>query len=128
LDIGLGGLWMDPTLEELSPESADLQGNRPAGASRKQFVANFEYRPAALNGFSLHGNVRYSGDQYYEDANRVLIPGRTVADLGFQYRTTIAGRSATLPGNVNNLFNRKYWNLDMLGEARNGSLDLRIDW
>ncbi|GGD56025.1 ligand-gated channel protein [Pseudoxanthomonas indica] len=128
LDVGLGGLWMDPSLEELSPENAALQGNRPAGSSRRQYVANFEYRPAALRGFSLHGNVRYSGDQYYEDANRVLIPGRTVADLGFQYRTTIGGRTATLTGNVNNLFNRKYWNLDMLGEARNGSLDLRIDW
>lgn len=128
LDIGLGGLWLDPSLEELAPENADLVGNRPAGASRRQYVANFEYRPAALNGFSLHGNVRYSGDQYYEDANRVLIPGRTVADLGFQYRLMIGGRSATLIGNVNNLFNRKYWNLDMLGEARNGSLDLRIDW
>ena len=84
--------------------------------------------PAALAGFSLHGNLRYSGDQYYEDANRILIPGRTVADVGFQYRTTLGGRSLTLTGNVNNLFNRKYWNLDTLGEARNGSLDLRVDW
>ncbi len=128
LDLGVGGLWLDASLEELSPENAFLQGNRPAGSSRRQYVANFEYRPAAFDGFSLHGNVRYSGDQYYEDANRILIPGRTVANAGFQYRTTVGGRSATLTGNVNNLFNRKYWNLDMLGEARNGSLDLRIDW
>ncbi len=128
LDVGVGGLWLDASLERLSPENAALQGNRPAGSSRHQYVANFEYRPAMLAGFSLHGNVRYSGDQYYEDANRVLIPGRTVADAGFQYRTVIGGRSAALIGNVNNLFNRKYWNLDMLGEARNVSLDLRIDW
>lgn len=128
LDIGVGGLWMDASLEELSPENAALIGNRPAGSSRRQYVANIEYRPAALHGLSLHGNVRYSGDQYYEDANRVLIPGRTVADAGVQYRTTIGGRSATLTGNLNNVFNRKYWNLDMLGEARNASLDLRIDW
>lgn len=128
LDIGVGGLWMDASLEELSPENAGLIGNRPAGSSRRQYIANIEYRPAALHGLSLHGNVRYSGDQYYEDANRVLIPGRTVADAGVQYRTTIGGRSATLTGNLNNVFNRKYWNLDMLGEARNASLDLRIDW
>ena len=128
LDIGVGGLWMDASLEELAPESADLIGNRPAGSSRRQYVANIEYRPALLQGLSLHGNVRYSGDQYYEDANRVLIPARTVADAGFQYRMTIGGRSATLTGNLNNVFNRKYWNLDMLGEARNASLDLRIDW
>lgn len=128
LDIGVGGLWMDASLEDLSPENAALVGNRPAGSSRRQYVANIKYRPAALQGLSLHGNVRYSGDQYYEDANRVLIPGRTVANAGVEYRTTIGGRSATLTANVNNLFNRRYWNLDMLGEARNASLDLRIDW
>lgn len=128
LDIGLGGLWMDPSLEKLSPDNADLQGNRPAGASRRQYVLNGEYRPAALAGFSLHGNLRYSGDQYYEDANRILIPGRTVADVGFRYRTTLRGRNLTLTGNINNLLNRKYWNLNTLGEARNGSLELRIDW
>ncbi len=128
LDIGLGGLWMDASLEALAPESAELIGNRPAGSSRRQYVANVEYRPVAVQGLSLHGNVRYSGDQYYEDANRVLIPGRTVANAGIQYRTTIGGRRATLSGNINNLFNRKYWNLDTLGEARNASLDLRIDW
>ena len=44
------------------------------------------------------------------------------------YRTTLAGRDATLTGNLNNVFNRRYWNLNMLGEARNASLDLRIDW
>ncbi len=128
LDIGVGGLWLDPSLEKLSPDNAALQGNRPSGSSRRQYVLNGEYRPAALAGFSLHGNLRYAGDQYYEDANRILIPGRTVADVGFQYRTTLGGRSLTLTGNVNNLFNRKYWNLDTLGEARNGSLDLRVDW
>lgn len=128
LDVGLGALWLDASLEDLSPENVGLRGNRPAGSAPRHYVGNFEYRPALLSGFSLHGTVRYSGEQYYEDANRILIPGRTITDLGFQYRTTLAGRDATLTGNLNNVFNRKYWNLDMLGEARNASLDLRIDW
>ena len=128
LDVGMGGLWLDASLEGLSPENASLRGNRPAGTSPRQFVGNFEYRPGLLRGLSLHGTVRYSGEQYYEDANRILIPGRTITDIGFQYRTALAGRSATLTGNLNNVFNRKYWNLDTLGEARNASLDLRIDW
>ena len=128
LDLGLGFLWLDASLEDLSPENAALRGNRPAGSSRRQIVANFEYRPSSVSGLSLHGNVRHSGDQYYEDANRVLIPGRTLASVGLQYRTQIGGRMATVTANVNNLFNRRYWNLDTLGEARNGSLALRIDW
>lgn len=128
LDVGLGVLWLDPSLEELSPENSELSGNRPAGAARRQFVANLEYRPPFMGGLSLHGNIRYSGDQYYEDANRVLVPGRTVTNVGMQYRTLLGGRTATVTANINNLFNRKYWNLDTLGEARNGSIDLRIDW
>src|SRR5690606_21054646 len=110
-----GALWLDASLEELSPENAGLQGNRPSGSSRRQYVANFEYRPPAVSGLSFHGNVRHSGDQYYEDANRVLIPGRTIASAGLQYLTQIGGHTATVTANVNNLFNRKYWNLDTLG-------------
>lgn len=128
LDLGLGGLWLDASLEDLSPDNAALQGNRPAGSSRRQLLANFEYRPVAIAGLSLHGNIRYSGDAYYEDQNRVLIPGHTVAGLGFQYAMTVAGRPAVLTGNINNLFNQKYWNLDTMGEQINGSLDLRINW
>lgn len=128
LDLGLGGLWLDASLEDLSPGNAALQGNRPAGSSRRQLLANAEYRPAAVNGLSLHGNVRYSGDAYYEDQNRILIPGHTVANAGFQYAMTLAGRAAVVTGNINNLFNRKYWNLNTMGEEINGSLDLRIEW
>jgi iron complex outermembrane receptor protein len=128
LDVGLGGLWLDASLKDLSPGNSALEGNRPAGASRRQTLANFEYRPSAVSGLSLHGNVRYSGNAYYEDQNRVLIPGHTVVGMGFQYRMTLAGHAATVTGNINNLFNQKYWNMDTLGEAINGALDLRINW
>ena len=128
LDVGLGGIWLDASLEDLSPDNAALKGNRPAGSSRRQLLANFEYRPAAVNGLSLHGNVRYSGDAYYEDQNRIFIPGHTVAGLGFQYELTLAGRAAVVTGNINNLFNRKYWGLNTMGEEINGSLSLRINW
>lgn len=128
LRLGLGAVWLDASLENLSPENQSLQGNRPAGSSRWQAVANFEYRVPVVAGLSVHGNARYSGDAYYEDQNRVLIPGRTIASLGFQYRTMLGGREVALTGNVNNLFNRKYWNLDTLGEGINGSLDLSVNW
>jgi iron complex outermembrane receptor protein len=33
-----------------------------------------------------------------------------------------------ITGNINNLFNEKYWELNTLGESINGSLSMRIDW
>ena len=128
LDIGLGALWLDPTLEDLSESEQDLEGNRAPFASRMEAVANFNWRVASVDGLSLHGNVRRSGDVYYDAANRILFPGYTVAGLGFQYRTTLGRQGLTLTGNINNLFDRKYWTESMLGEARNAALDLRIDW
>lgn len=128
LEVGVGGLWMDPRLEDLSPDNAALRGNRPAGAARRQLLANATWRVPGVRGLSLHGNVRYSGDAYYEDQNRVLIPGHTVAAAGFQYATTLGGYDALLTGNINNLFDRTYWNQHTLGEARNAALSLRIDW
>ncbi|MFT3897985.1 MAG: TonB-dependent siderophore receptor [Thermomonas sp.] len=128
LRLGLGAVWLDAGLEDLSPENEALRGNRPAGSSRWQAVANVDYQLRAIAGLSLHGNVRYSGDAYYNDINTVLIPGHTIASAGFQYRTMLGRHPATLTGNVNNLFNRKYWNLDTLGEGINGSLDLRVDF
>lgn len=128
LDIGLGALWLDPTLHDLSDAEQDLEGNRAPYASRKQAVANFTWRVAAVHGLSLHGNMRYSGDAYYDSANRILIPGYTLASAGFQYRASLGGRAVTLTGNINNLFDKRYWSMDMLGEARNVALDARIDW
>jgi iron complex outermembrane receptor protein len=128
LDVGLGAVWLDPTLEDLSDGERDLEGNRAPSASRVEAVANFDWRVAPVDGLSLHGNIRHSGDAYYDAMNRILIPGYTVASAGFQYRTTLGGKMTTLTGNINNLLNRKYWSMDMLGEARNAALDMRIDW
>ncbi|MET1162924.1 MAG: TonB-dependent siderophore receptor [Pseudoxanthomonas sp.] len=128
LDIGVGALWLDPTLQDLSNWEQELEGNRAPYASRVQAVANFNWRVAPVAGLSLHGNLRHSGDAYYDAMNRILIPSYTVASAGFQYSATLGGNNLTLTGNINNLFNRKYWSMDMLGEARNAALDLRIDW
>lgn len=128
LDIGLGALWLDPTLQHLSNWEQDLEGNRAPFASRMDAVANFEWRLARVEGLSLHGNVRRSGDIYYDASNRILFPGYTVAGLGVQYRTTLGKRVLTFTGNINNLFDKKYWTESMLGEARNAALDVRIDW
>ena len=128
LRVGFGATWLDASIDDVSPENEHLLGNRPAGAAKWQVVGNADYRVPSVPGLSVHGSVRYFGDAYYDDANAVLIPHRTLANLGFQYRTNLSGRSVSFTGNVNNLFNEKYWELNTLGEGINASLGMKVDW
>lgn len=128
LALGAGVTYLDAKLGKLSDENADLEGNVPAGAARWHTVASIDYRVPQLAGLSVYGNVRYYDDAYYEDANRVLIPNRTLANIGFQYQTEFSGHRTLFTGSINNLFNRKYWDLNTLGEGINGALGMQVFW
>jgi iron complex outermembrane receptor protein len=128
LRIGLGAIYLDPRITEVSPENVDLEGNVPLEAYQWQLLANAEYHLAAVPGLSFHGNVRYFGKAPVDDANTLFVPAHTSASLGFQYETDIGGRRVAFTGNVNNLLGEKYWGLENFGEARNGSLGVKVYW
>jgi iron complex outermembrane receptor protein len=128
LTVGFGATFLDPQVDKVSEENASLEGNRPAGASKRQLVANADYQLPQIAGLSVFGTVRYLGDFYYEDANLVLLPDRTIVSTGFQYQTQLAGRRAVITGSINNLFNEKYWDRNTLGEGINGALGLQVYW
>ena len=128
LRLGLGATWLDATIENVSPENADLEGNKPAGAAEWNILANANYDVKSVSGLSVHGTVRYFDDAFYEDINRIVIPHRTLANVGFQYSTDLFSQQVVITGNINNIFNEKYWELNTLGEGINGSLSMRINW
>lgn len=128
LTMGLGAIHLDARIDKVSEENASLRGNRPAGASEWQVVANTDYRIPQIVGLSVFANVRYFGDAYYEDPNVVLLPDRTLVNTGFQYQGQLGGRRAVITGSINNLFNKKYWDLNTLGEGTNGALSLQVYW
>lgn len=131
LTIGLGATYLNATLEEMSPPppgEPDLTGNRPAETSKWQIVGNFEYDVSAVEGLSLHGNVRYFGDAPTSNDNLLIIPDYTLVGVGFRYATEISGRPVAFTGNINNLLNEKYWGLQNLGESINASLSVTVDW
>lgn len=128
LRLGLGAIYLDASIDEVSIENQDLQGKRPAGAARLQVVANTEYAVPALPRLTVHAAARYFGDAYYGDDNRVLIPSHTLVSAGFGYRTLLAGREVEVAGNVNNLLNKKYWEQDSLGEGINAALGVKVFW
>ncbi len=128
LRLGVGALLLDPRLKDVSDDQRALEGNIPNGAARRQYVFNAEYAVPAVEGLSLHGVVRYSGDMPTTDQNVLFLPARTVVNVGFRYDTEIAGRGVTFTGAVNNLLNEKYWDLTNLGEGVNGSLSVKVRW
>ncbi len=128
LRLGVGTLYLDPTIDKVSAGNEALRGHIPAEASRWQWLANADYQVPWVEGLRLHGNIRYFGRGPVADDNQLYVPSRVVANAGFQYSTSIAGRRADITGNINNLFNRKYWSFSSVGEARNASLSVKFYW
>ena len=129
LNLGLGATFLDATIQRVSADSAAYEGHTPSNAPRWQVVGNTQYKVAGVPGLKLQGGVRYFAASYVSDDNLLSVPGRTVANAGFSYGFNVGGREWTLIGNLNNLFNRKYWanggwSSGNLGEARNLSVTL----
>ncbi|MEK7413335.1 MAG: TonB-dependent receptor, partial [Planctomycetota bacterium] len=117
-----------PSIRNVSVGNEDLRGNVPAGAAKWQLAANAEFHLPAVPGLSLHGNVRHTGKAPTNDINELYVPGYTTANAGFQFDTLVGGRKVTLTGNVNNLFNAKYWTQTNIGKGINATMSIRLAW
>ena len=127
LRLGASAVYLDASVDKVSPENADLLGKTPANVPKWQAVVNAQYRVPGHDRLKLHGNVQYFGATWATPQNRLEIPSHTVFNAGFTYDFNVQGRDLTLIGNVYNLFNRKYWALSdwsrgNVGEGRNVSL------
>jgi iron complex outermembrane recepter protein len=130
LNLGLGAIYLDASIDKVSSDNADLAGNTPANAPKWQVVGNAQYRVPSIAGLKMHGSVRYFGATYVSDNNQLSVPSRTVTNAGLSYDFRLQDQDLTLFANLNNVFNRKYWasggwSGGNPGEARNLSLTLR---
>ncbi|MEH6758409.1 MAG: TonB-dependent receptor [Parasphingorhabdus sp.] len=128
LRLGGGIIYLDPSIENVSVDNEAILGNVPGEAAKWQLVGNADYSIPAVQGLSIHGNVRYFGKAPTDDYNALYIPGRTLANVGFRYDTELSGQRVAFTGNINNVFNKKYWGLSNIGEGINGSLSAKIYW
>lgn len=131
LKLGLSLIRLDASLDEMSDKT--IEGNTPSFVAKLQAVVNADYQIAAIDGLSLHGNVRYNGSSYVTNANQMKVPAYTLVNTGLSYAFKLNNRDATLNGNINNLFNKKYWagggwGAGNMGEAINGSVALKVKW
>jgi iron complex outermembrane recepter protein len=133
LNLGLGAIYLDASIDRVSADNAALEGNTPANAPKWQVVANAQYKVPGVSGLKVHSAARYFGATFVSDDNRLTVPGRTVVNAGFSYDFRAGGQDLTLIGNLNNVFNRKYWASGgwgggNVGEARNLAVTLRAQF
>jgi iron complex outermembrane recepter protein len=133
LNLGLGTIYLDASIDRVAADSAALQGNTPANAPKWQVVANAQYKVPGVAGLRLQGAARYFGASFVSDDNRLTVPGRTVVNAGFSWDFRAGGQDLTLFGNLNNVFNRKYWasggwSAGNVGEARNLAVTLKANF
>ncbi|WP_155808135.1 TonB-dependent receptor [Bordetella petrii] len=84
------------------------EGNEVFGSPN--WLANLGVEWATpVQGLSVNGRVTYTGPQWLDSRNEVRMPSWTRVDVGAKYATRVSGTPVTFYANVDNLFDRDYW-------------------
>lgn len=107
LSLSAGGTVMDLGVEKAT--NPDLKGKKPIGSSPVLAKIALQYAVPGIEGLALSGGAYHSGRKYRDSANLQPIDGYTLFDLGFSYKTRLAGRPTSFNVYVSNLTNKNYW-------------------
>src|SRR5690606_23977367 len=95
-----------------SEQRSDLDGGKKGNAvyGSPNWLANLGLAWATpVQGLTASGRVIYTGPQWLDSANNVRMPSWTRVDVGAKYATRIDNTPVTFYANVDNLFDRDYW-------------------
>ncbi|MFQ6404001.1 TonB-dependent siderophore receptor [Methylophilus sp. 'Pure River'] len=96
--------------ELVKNQDSALNGNTAVGVPDWQVSMGGEWDPVPVPGLTLTSRVIYTSKQYVDQANNLSIPSITRFDIGARYKTVLNATPVTLRANIENLFNRDYWN------------------
>ena len=69
-----------------------------------------EWDTPFAQGLTLEANLQYFGKSYQDTQKRYAFPSYTLVDVGARYKAKLGGNNVlTVSGTVENLFNKKYW-------------------
>ena len=103
-----GGAYTQGKLTKTQGGAFD--GNTAVGVPDWQVSLGGEWDPEAVSGLTLTSRVIYTSKQYVSQANNLSIPSITRFDIGARYKAKLNDTPVTLRANIENLFNRDYWN------------------
>lgn len=102
LSVVAGAVLLRPTVRAIGAALAGV-GPRPVGAISRRIELNADWRPPGLTGLSFDISASHRSAETATVSNATEIPARTLVDLGGRYQFTVAGQSATLRLQVENL-------------------------
>jgi iron complex outermembrane receptor protein len=90
-------------------------GPRPVGAISQALELNVDWRPPIAEGLGVDVAIRHRSPETATVSNQTVIPARTLVDLGARYSFAMAGQSATLRLQVENLTDLQGFELEGAG-------------
>ena len=132
LNVVAGAVLMKPRVSGAAVDLG-LIGPRPVGQAERTFTAYFDYRLPFASAFSVNLGVNHLGERAGSADNELIVPGRTLVDLGGRYRFQLARFPATLRLQVSNLLNHYAWDVTDFGAFRRNrprsvQADLSVDF
>ena len=117
LSMIVGAVLMKP---RVTGEAVDLGliGEKPVAQPERLVRANFDYRPPSLQAISFDVGINHLGERPGSADNLLIVPARTLVDVGARYRVKMAGFPATLRLQITNLFDDYAWNVTGAGGFR----------
>jgi len=108
LSLTASALWLDA--EQQKAANTALIGKRPENTPEWTGSLFMEWKPKALAGFAVNGGVFYVGDRAVNALNQAFVDGYATFSGGVRYERVVAGRKLAGQVNVENAFNKRYWN------------------
>ena len=117
LNVVAGAVLMKP---RVTGEAVDLGliGDKPVGQAERSASLYLDYRLPFLQALSMNLGVQHLGDRAGSVDNELVIPGRTLVNMGGRYRFDLNKLPATLRLQLSNLFNDYAWDVTGGGGLR----------
>lgn len=93
-------------------------GDRPVAQAERSASLYLDYRLPPVPRLSVNLGIQHLGKRPGNVENTLMVPGRTLVDLGARYRFTISKLPATMRFQVTNLFDNYAWNVTSGGGFR----------
>ncbi len=117
LSVVAGAVLMKPRVSGPAVELG-LVGSKPVGQAERSISAYFDYRLPWMPNLSVNLGVQHLGKRAGSIDNELIVPGRTLVNLGARYRFQLRTLPATLRFQLANLFDIYAWNVTGSGGFR----------
>lgn len=120
--------------KQVSTQNGEKDGNSVYGVPRWTANLGGEWDTPWVERLTLTGRTIYTGSQWADSNNNVKLPSWMRVDLGARYTTRFYNKDVVFRGNIENVFNKKYWagtfndGFATVGSARSFQISASVDF